>query len=67
MKMKETLKIQGMNCGGCATGLAILLNTKGTKAKVDFESKKAVIEFDPSEISLEEIIEEIEGVGYKVN
>ena len=64
--MKKTLKIQGMHCGGCATGLEILLNTKGIKAKVDFNSKKAEIEFNPDKISLEKIKKEIENVGYKL-
>ena len=64
--MKKTLKIEGMHCGGCATGLEILLNTKGIKAKVDFNSKKAEVEFSPSKISLKEIKKEIENVGYKV-
>ena len=64
--MKKTLKIEGMHCGGCATGVGILLNTKGVKAKVDFNSKKAEIEFDPKKISLKEIKKEIENAGYKV-
>ncbi|MCH7567943.1 MAG: heavy-metal-associated domain-containing protein [Nanoarchaeota archaeon] len=64
--MKKILKIQGMHCSGCATGLEILLNTKGIKAKVDFDSKKAEVEFNPDKISLEKIKKEIENVGYKV-
>ena len=65
--MKKTLRIQGMHCGGCATGLDILLNTKGVKAKVDFNSKEAEIEFEPKKTSLKAIKKEIENVGYKVN
>ena len=64
--MKKTLKIEGMHCGGCATGLEILLNTKGAKAKVDFDTKKAEIEFDPNKISIKKIKKEIESIGYKV-
>jgi len=64
--MKKILKIQGMHCGGCATGLETLLNMKGVKAKIDFNSKKAEIEFDSNKISLEKIKKEIEKVGYKV-
>ena len=64
--MKKILKIEGMHCGGCATGLEILLNAKGIKSKVDFNSKKAEIEFNPNEINLKEIKKEIENVGYKV-
>ena len=58
--MKKILKIEGMHCGGCATGLEILLNAKGAKAKVDFDLKKAEIEFDPKKLSLKKIKEEIE-------
>jgi len=62
--MKKTLKIEGMHCGGCATGLEIALNTKGMKAKVDFNSKEATIEFDPKKKSLKEIREDIKEIGY---
>ena len=44
----------------------MLLNIKGAKGKVDFDSKKAEIEFDPSKINIEEIKKEIEKAGYKV-
>ena len=64
--MKKILKIEGMHCGGCATGLEILLNTKSAKAKVDFDSKKAAIEFNPSKIKIDEIKKEIVKAGYKV-
>lgn len=62
--MKKTLKIKGMNCSGCATGLEMALNTKGLKAKVDFDSKEAVIEFDPKKKNLKEIKEDIKQIGY---
>ena len=65
--MKKILKIQGMHCGGCATGLEMLLNVKGIKAKVDFNSKKAEDEFDPKKINIEKIKKEIKNAGYKAN
>ena len=64
--MKKILKIEGMHCSSCASGLQMLLNAKGVQSKVDFNSKKAEIEFNPNEISLKEIKKEIEGIGYKV-
>ena len=64
--MKKILNIEGMHCSGCATGLEILLNVKGVKAKKDFNSKKAEIEFNLNKISIEEIKKEIENIGYKV-
>ena len=63
--MKKILKIEGMHCSGCAAGLEMALNAKGAKAKVDFDSKEADIEFDPKKISLKEIKEEIKKIGYK--
>ena len=65
--MKKVLTIQGMHCSSCALGVEMLLNTKGAKGKVDFDSKKAEIEFDPNKTSFEEIKKEIEKAGYKVN
>lgn len=64
--MKKILKIEGMHCGGCATGIELLLNTKGIRAKVDFNSKKAEVEFDPKKINIEKIKKEIENAGYKI-
>jgi len=63
--MKKTLKIEGMHCGGCATGLEMALNAKGTKVEVNFDAKEAVIEFDPKKKSLKEIKEDIKRIGYK--
>ena len=64
--MKKILKIEAMHCGGCSTGIELLLNTKGIRAKVDFSTKKAEVEFDPKNISLKEIEKQIENAGYKV-
>jgi len=65
--MKKVLTIQGMHCNSCALGVEMLLNAKGTKAKVDFNSKKAEIEFDPNKIDIEEVKKEIEKIGYRVS
>jgi len=65
--MKKILKIEGMHCSSCALGVEMLLKTKGAKGNVDFDSKKAEIEFDENKTSLEEIKKEIEKSGYKVN
>lgn len=65
--MKKVLNIEGMHCNSCALGVEMALNTKGVKGKVDFNSKKAEIEFDPDKISVEEIKKEIEKIGYKVS
>ena len=53
--MKKILNIEGMHCSGCSTGLEIALNTKGMKAKVDFDTKKAEVEFDPNKKALKKL------------
>lgn len=64
--MKKRVKIEGMHCEGCATGVVIALSAKGVKAKVDFSTREAEIEFNPEKLSLEDIKKEIEKLGYTV-
>ena len=64
-------KIEGMTCAmGCAKTIEKkLANLEGVKeVKVDFESTIATLEFDPSRISKDVVIETIAKVGdsYKV-
>lgn len=63
---KAIFTIEGMHCGSCANSLSIMLDMKGIKAKVDFGSKKAVVEYDPKKTNLKSIKKDIEDVGYKV-
>ena len=65
--MRKVLTIKGMHCGSCALGVEMSLGAKNVKAKVDFNSKKAEIEFDPNKISFEEIKKEIEKSSYKAH
>ncbi len=62
-----TLTIDGMHCGSCSVSIELLLNnTTGiSSAQVNFESKKAEVDFDPSKINTETIIKSIEEVGFK--
>ena len=66
--MKEiSLKIEGMHCTGCSGRLERVLNNfEGIKkAKVDFDKKQAVIEFDESKTGIEDIKAVIEDAGFK--
>ena len=66
--MKEvSLKIKGMHCTGCSTRLEkVLKNQDGVKeANVSLEEAKADIEYDDSQIGLEEIKEAIEDAGFE--
>ena len=64
---KTELKIEGMHCGACATGIQMLVSQmEGVKSIfVDYNAKKGTVEFDPSKVSKDEIIKAIEELGYK--
>lgn len=64
---KIELKIEGMHCTGCSTRLErVLNNIEGVeKATVSLEDKKANIEYNEKQISLEKIKEEIKDAGFE--
>jgi Cu+-exporting ATPase len=65
MKQK-VLVIEGMSCGHCSARVEKALNAiEGVNAKVDLESKKAVVELS-SDLSDEELRKTVEDAGYEV-
>jgi len=64
---KNTLKIKGMHCESCAKTIEKALSKeKGIfSAKVIFSLEKAIIEYDPGEIGINEIKKVIENAGYE--
>lgn len=66
MAEKIELKIEGMHCGACATGIQMLTSQMDgvTSAFVDYEGKKGSFEFDPSKVTKEQIIKSIAELGY---
>ncbi len=60
------LDIEGMHCGGCATGIQML--TEGmdgvTASFVDYDAKKGTVEYDEAKIQPDAIIAEIATLGY---
>lgn len=68
MKEKITLKIEGMDCAGCATavekGLSRLNGIK--RSNVNFATEKATIEYDPKKVNLLTIAKTISTLGYRV-
>lgn len=68
MTEKITLKIEGMDCAGCAAtvekGLSKLNGIK--RADVNFATGKAAIEYDPKKVNLLTITKTISKFGYKV-
>lgn len=59
--------IEGMSCTGCSSGIqAMLKHTPGViSADVSLERKEANVEFDPSLITREKIVEAINNMGYR--
>jgi len=63
----STLKIQGMTCAACATRIEKgLSNMPGVKlANVNLAMERAKIEFDETKVSLRDLEQKIEDIGYK--
>ncbi len=63
---KVELNIEGMHCGGCATGIQMVTEQLDgvSSAFVDLEGKKGTWEIDPSKVTVESIIDEISKLGY---
>lgn len=63
-----SIKLAGMTCAACAAriekGLARLPGVE--KAAVNFAAEKAAITFDPTQISLKDIVAKVEDIGYQV-
>jgi copper chaperone CopZ len=64
---KIMMDIEGMHCGGCATGIQMVTEQMDgvTSSFVDLDGKKGTFEIDTAKVSPEEIIAEIDKLGYK--
>ena len=63
---KVELKIEGMHCTGCSSRLEkVLNNLDGVKVQVSFEDKKAIVEYDDTKTSLDDIKEAIVDAGFE--
>ncbi len=65
----ETLNmsIEGMHCGGCATGIQMVTEQLDgvSSVFVDLDGKKGTWEIDSSKVTAEKIIAAITELGYK--
>ncbi|MEK7622019.1 MAG: heavy-metal-associated domain-containing protein [Patescibacteria group bacterium] len=63
---KLEMKIEGMHCGACATGIQMLTATMdGVKSVfVDYNAKKGTWEIDPTKVTKEQIQKAIAELGY---
>ncbi len=66
MIQTKKYSITGMDCGSCAVSIEMLLkNQAGVKsAKVSFDNKEAIIEFDDAQFNFQEIEKIINQMGY---
>ena len=64
--MMKSYAIEGMHCGACSTGIEMFLgNTDGVvSAKVDYNGKQGVVEYDDTQINDQGIIDAIKELGY---
>ena len=60
------LNIEGMHCGGCATGIQMVTSGMDGVATsfVDLDGKKGTLEIDEAKVTPAAIIEEIGKLGY---
>lgn len=63
---KIELKIEGMHCGACATGIQMLTSQMDgvSSSFVDYDKKFGVFELDPAKVKKEDIIKAIAELGY---
>ncbi len=63
-----TLKIQGMTCGGCVTSVKTVLKRLSGVDQVDvsLENAEAVIQYDPSLASIDQLKTAISDAGFDV-
>lgn len=63
---KKHFDIGGMHCGSCAAGIQMFLSsTDGVKnVTVDYNTKKADVEYDDEKVKVEQIVKGVEELGY---
>ena len=63
--MKETVKIEGMSCGGCVNGVQRALAKLGL-AHADVHVGGAELEYDELKVTHRQIVDAIAEAGYMV-
>ncbi len=62
------LAIGGMTCASCAARIEKKLNKlDGVTATVNFASEQAAVRFDPTQVSVDELIGTVEAAGYEAS
>lgn len=65
---KVVIKVEGMTCGHCKSSVeGALTKLEGVvSAVVDLGADNVTVEYDEAKVSLDQLKEEIEGVGFDV-
>src|SRR5207253_1811617 len=59
------LPIEGMTCASCAARIERKLNKlDGVTASVNYATEKAAVEYDPSQVTPDALLDAVEQVGY---
>jgi len=63
-----SLGVSGMTCGGCVRSVTgVLSGLEGVvKAEVSLEKQRAVVDFDPGKVNVEQLKRAIEDAGYEI-
>ncbi len=61
-----TFKVEGMTCGGCVFGVRRVLTRLAGVSKVDvtYEQSRAVVAYDPSVVTVAQMVAAIKTLGY---
>jgi len=60
------LPVQGMTCASCAHRIERKLNKlEGVTASVNYATEKAAVEFDPAQVSPDDLLGTVEAAGYQ--
>ena len=64
---KLEMNIEGMHCGGCATGIQMVTEMMDgvSSSSVDLDAKKGTFELDDTGATAQTIIDEIAKLGYQ--
>jgi len=60
------LPLEGMTCSSCANRIERKLNKlDGVQATVNYATEKATVQFDPDQVSPDDLVDAVEAAGYK--
>ena len=63
-----TLGISGMTCSGCVRSVSKVLNALDgvVKSDVSLENRRAVVDYDPGKLGVDQMKRAIEEAGYEI-